>query len=273
MLLWTLLCMTLPIIAVCNDWKYGYTISNLFWIAPTIYFISNSFWRQGLRTLALLPMTGFVLDILFASRFFIFPNKDSVVGINIFGYNFATNRFDEPIPIEEFIFYIAGFAYTLFSYIYFSRLLYFDHMEIPKVLQFRSKWQKMGAFVLLISISYLEKWTLYTYHFEICLESYVPEYFWFLVLLGMMPVICTAHSVSRRIHLGAFLVTMFSVLFISITWEVTLAIPQGWWGYKRDPMIGFFIAPWSYLPLESVVVWICVSFTTIFMYEYLEGHE
>ena len=256
----------LPIIAVCRQWNYGYTISNLFWISPVLYFsralVNQRLIGKGLRTLLLLPMTGFLLDILFAGRFFIFPNKASTVGVNVPGYSFESHSFDEPIPIEEFIFYIAGFAYTLYSYIYFTKILPFSPLKISSWLRFPSQLQRIGALLCLLIGSSLLRWSLRG-------TLGIPEYLWFIILFGIGPVIWTSNKVSGKIHLGAFLLTLCSVLVISITWEVTLAIPQGWWGYKSDPMIGLFIDPWSHLPVESVLVWFCVSFTTVFTHEYL----
>lgn len=269
----TLISMCLPIVAVCNGSKYGYTISNLFWIAPLCYFLMNSPRRTGWKTLIWLPFTGFLLDIFFASRFFVFENKESVLGMNVGGYNFATNGFDDPIPIEEFVFYFFGFAYTLFSYLFFCDLIPFSPMVIPKILRFESRNSKLISICLLLILSCLIKYAMYAHVRQEEPETWIPEYFWFIVLFGFRPVIYRSNELKKRIHMGAFLLTLFSVLVISIVWEVTLAIPQRWWGYRKDPMMGIFISPWGDLPLESVIVWICVTFTTVFVYESLEGKD
>ena len=47
------------------------------------------------------------------------------------------------------------------------------------------------------------------------------------------------------------------------TWEATLAVPYGWWGYHPRAMIGLDIGAWSNLPVEAVCVWLAVTYTTV----------
>ena len=54
---------------------------------------------------------------------------------------------------------------------------------------------------------------------------------------------------------------------ISLLWEVTLAVPYGWWGFQDDAMIGVRITAWSRLPIEEVFVWIAVTYATVIVYE------
>ena len=50
----------------------------------------------------------------------------------------------------------------------------------------------------------------------------------------------------------------FLILLISLLWEVTLAIPYGWWDYRPGAMMGLAIAAWRGLPVEAVCVWLAV---------------
>lgn len=254
------------------DSPLGYSISNLQWLIPALgivllYFaikIRPSERRALQLTLFVLPFTGFILDIFFADRFFTFPNTKSVWGLSIPGFNFRTLAFDAPIPIEEFIFYITGFLYTLAVYL-FGRDIWLSRYTPPCDAVPRGKWRPLAAsFVVLVLVvlGFLAKAL-----FKTPGESVVPEYYLFLILLGIGPCIFLYPIVYRRVNWQALSFTLFSVLLISVIWEVTMGIPYGWWGYHREVMMGIFIKPWFDLPLESAIVWLTVSFTTIFTFE------
>ena len=72
------------------------------------------------------------------------------------------------------------------------------------------------------------------------------------------------------INWRAFSFTFFLILLISLLWEVTLAIPYGWWDYRLPAMMGLAIPAWRGLPVEAVCVWITVSFTTVIVYEVIK---
>ena len=57
----------------------------------------------------MLTPLGFLLDLLFGNAFFVFPNKPATLGWEIPALGGA-------IPIEEFVFYLAGFMLVLLSY-------------------------------------------------------------------------------------------------------------------------------------------------------------
>jgi hypothetical protein len=73
--------------------------------------------------------------------------------------------------------------------------------------------------------------------------------------------------VQPFINWRAFSFTCFFMLLLSLLWEVTLALPYGWWGYRATAMMGLTIGAWSHLPIEAVCVWLAVSFTTVIGYE------
>jgi hypothetical protein len=60
------------------------------------------------------------------------------------------------------------------------------------------------------------------------------------------------------------------LLRISWLWEVTLALPYGWWEYRGNILIGLQIGAWSGLPIEAVCVWLAVTFTTVITYEVIK---
>jgi hypothetical protein len=94
-------------------WSLGLFIVPIavlaWWFAcrPDLQFPRKAFWR----TIAVLTPLGFLLDLLFGNAFFIFPNKLATLGWEVPAFGGA-------IPIEEFVFYLAGFMLVLLSYIW-----------------------------------------------------------------------------------------------------------------------------------------------------------
>ena len=65
----------------------------------------------------------------------------------------------------------------------------------------------------------------------------------------------------------ALSLTLFILLLTSLLWEVTLAVPYGWWSFQDAAMIGLRITAWSRLLIEEVCVWIAVAYATVIVYE------
>ncbi len=61
-----------------------------------------------------------------------------------------------------------------------------------------------------------------------------------------------------------------SLLLVSLIWEATLAAPYQWWGYNYNQMLGITIGAWYKLPIEAVIVWLMVTFTTVIIYKVLK---
>ena len=62
------------------------------------------------------------------------------------------------------------------------------------------------------------------------------------------------HTARPFINWRAFGFTFFLLLLLSLLWEVTFAIPYGWWGYRPATMLGAPIGAWSGLPVEALCV-------------------
>src|SRR5206468_11759156 len=92
----------------------------------------------------------------------------------------------------------------------------------------------------------------------------------FKSVVSIIPSAGFFHTAQPFINWRAFSFTFFLILLISLLWEVTLAIPFGWWGYRPATMLGLFIRAWSGLPVEAVCVWLAVSFTTVITYEVIK---
>ena len=247
-----------------------YSLSLLIWIVPIGIFTTFFIWKRLLSpekiaaltiTIVLLAAIGCILDLLFAHLFFVFPNRQMIFGVMLFD-----------IPIEEFIFYITGFWFILLLYVFCDEywlvrynvpdkryIRYRSHLHRMLFLNFRGFLWGGG---LIVSGCLIKRY--------INPEGLLlPGYFIFLTVLAYTPMILF-HRVTRKfVNWPAFTVSLLTTLLLSIIWEVTLALPRGYWGYHEGAMMGIFIGVWSNLPIEAVSVWIFCSLV-ILVYEFLK---
>ncbi len=247
-------------------WSLGLFIVPIgvlaWWFAcrPDLKFPRKAFWR----TIAVLTPLGFALDLLFGNAFFIFPNKAATLRCEI-------PALGGPIPIEEFIFYLTGFMLVLLSYIWCDEYWMAaynvpDYTEaarnIPRIVRFHFASVALGVVLIADAIAYRK--------FVAGASGGFPWYFTYLVSASLIPSAGFFYTARRFINWRAFSFTFFLLLLISLLWEVTLALPYGWWEYRGNILIGLQIGAWSSLPIEAVCVWLAVSFTTVISYEVIK---
>ena len=208
-------------------------------LPPDLQFPRKAFWR----TIAVLTPLGFLLDLLFGNAFFVFPNKSATLGWEVPGLGGA-------IPIEEFVFYLAGFMLVLLSYIWCDEYWMGEYNvrdyaatteNIPRIVRFHFASVALGVVLIAAAIVY---------------RKFLSAGFF--------------HSAKPFINWRAFSFTFFLLLLISLLWEATLALPYGWWEYRPTTMMGLHIGAWSGLPIEAVFVWFAVTFTTVITYEVIK---
>ena len=97
--------------------------------------------------------------------------------------------------------------------------------------------------------------------------GWFPGYFTFIVIFVAVPSLMIFRIGFRFINLPAFQFTVLTIVIIAMLWEVTLALPYGWWGYRPSQMIGLFIRPWSDLPIEAAMLWVAAAWSNVSTYE------
>lgn len=247
---------------------YGYTVSLLLFVVPVVVI---GFWlvpREGVRiskkafvrTIAILFPLGAGLDFFFANSFFTFPNSAATLGI-------TAPALHGGVPVEEYVFYFTGFVAILLIYIWLDEYwlaAYGVRADAKERAQFdrllRFHWQSMAWAAVLIAAAIL-------YRNVFVPEPGFPAYFTFLVAGALGPSAALLPSAMPVINWRALSLTMFILLLTSLVWEVTLAVPYGWWGFQDGAMIGVRIAAWSRLPIEEVCVWLAVTYATVIVYE------
>ena len=247
---WSLLLFIVPIAAL--GWWFA--------CRPDLRFPRKAFWR----TIGVLTPVGFLLDLLFGNAFFIFPNKAATLGCNIPALGGA-------IPIEEFVFYLTGFMLVLLSYIWCDEYWMAAYnvpdyaaaaKGIPRIVRFHFASVVLGLVLIAAAISYRK--------FLSEAPDGFPWYFIYLVCASLIPSAGFFHTARSFINWRAFSFTFFLLLLISLLWEVTLALPYGWWEYQPRALMGLHIGAWSGLPIEAVCVWLAVTFTTVITYEVIK---
>ncbi len=255
-----------------NPTPAGYTVSLLLFVMPLVcigwWFLRNaslqfprkSFWW----TIGVLAPSGIVLDLLFGNEFFSFENTQAVLGI-------AIPAMGGPIPIEEFVFYISGFMLILLTYIWCDEYWLREYnvpdyakaaRDIHRIVQFHAASVVLGA--VLLGAAFVYKVVIGS------IADGMPSYFTYLVLAAIIPSAGFFETAKRFINWRALAFTLLPILLISLLWEVTLAVPYRWWGYKPDALIGLKIGAWSNLPIEAVCVWLTVTFATVITYEVIK---
>jgi len=251
-----------------NPTPYGYTVSLLLFIVPALVI---AFWlvpREGLHiskksfaiTLVLLFLLGASLDFFFAAKFFRYLNPGATLRI-------GAPALGGSVPIEEYVFYLTGFAFTLLLYIWLDEY-WLSAYGVPATHWKRTAFERILRFhpaslvwaVVLIAAAILYK--RFVAH-----EPGFPGYFTFLVAGALAPSAALFPSALPVVNWRAFSLTMFILLLISLLWEATLGVPYGWWGFQDAQMIGIRIIAWSRLPIEEVFVWIAVTYATVIVYE------
>jgi len=252
-----------------NPSPLGYTISLslfLFPIAALLFWMWRfqrlTFQKKAfLYTLALLAPAGIILDVLFGNTFFVFENHNAVLGINF-------PAIGGPLPIEEIIFYVSGFATVLLLYVWCDEY-WFEKYNVPdyrgesakvdRILGFHWPSVIIGCGLIVLAVGYKKLLAQSSDGF--------PWYFTYITVMALIPSMAFYKSASPFINWRAFSFTLFIMVLISLIWESTLALPYQWWGYQERAMMGLFIGAWHNLPLEAVVLWFAVSYATLITYE------
>ena len=258
-----------PVDPSTNPTPLGYTWSLLLYVVPllvlAVWFLRHpryTFQKQAFRiTVAVLVPLGIGLDLLFGTMLFTFPNRGAVLGVEVPAVGGS-------VPAEELVFYAAGFLFVLLLYVWCDE--YWtgaynvpdyagESATVERLLRFDPGSLVAGVVLVAAAVAYKKLLAEDREGF--------PLYFAYLTAVAVVPSAAFYPSVRRFINWRAFSVTFFFTLLLSLMWEATLAVPYGWWGYNPRMMTGIFLDGWSGLPLEAVVVWLTVTYTTVIVFE------
>lgn len=252
-----------------NASPYGYTVSLLMFFVPSFCI---AFWfipREELKvsrkafawTIGLLFPLGALLDFFFAHRFFTFPNAGATLGIK-------APALGGGVPVEEYAFYLMGFITIVLLYIWLDEY-WLAAYSVPATDAERITFGRLLHFhpvSLMLAVGLIAAGVAYK-HYVAKTPGLWPGYFVFLVLFALLPSTALLPAARPVINWRALSLTMFIILITSLLWEVTLALPYGWWNFQDAEMAGIRITAWSRLPIEEVYIWIAVTYASVIVYE------
>jgi hypothetical protein len=247
-----------------------YTLSLLFWVAPLlamgVFFALKgrlgAVQRKAIAiNLAVLAGVGCFLDLAFAKLFFAFPDPSMTLGINI-----------RRIPVEEFLFYLFGFWFIVVFYAFNDEYFLLKYNVDDRL--YRKYARRIRSLIalyfsrrtVLLAVLGFAGFTLLKRWLNPA-GGLLPGYALFLMLAAYLPFVFFFRLTRRFVNGRAMILVMAVTTLISVIWEVTLALPRGYWDYKPEYMIGVFLKAWHGLPAEAVTVWIFSSLI-ILSYEY-----
>jgi hypothetical protein len=264
-----------PIDPTGDPTPLGYTWSLLLYVLPLVVlafwflrhphytFQKEAFWI----TVGILVPLGVGLDLVFGTSFFTFENRDAVLG-------FEVPAVGGRIPVEEFVFYTAGFIFVLLLYVWCDEF-WVGAYNVP---DYAGESARVGRLLrfdpwsLVLGVALVASAVAYKKLFAEDREGF-PLYFTYLTAAAVVPSAGFYRVAGRFINWRAFSITFFFMLLLSLIWEATLAIPYGWWGDNGRMMTGIFLDAWTGLPLEAVVVWLAVTYTTVIVFEVVKVYR
>jgi hypothetical protein len=258
----------LPEVAA-NASPYGYTISLFLFIVPSLFIVLWLIPQEGLTisrwslvwSVGLLFPLGALMDFFFARYFFRFPNPAATLGIK-------APALGGGVPVEEYLFYFTGFLAILLLYIWLDEY-WLAAYSVPATDAERITFDRLLRFhpaSLVLAVLLIGSAIVFQ-RYVIKIPGRFPGYFVFLVLFALLPSMALLPAARPVINWRALSLTMFIMLVTSLLWEVTLALPYGWWNFRDEQMIGVRITAWAFLPIEEVYVWIGVTYSSVIVYE------
>jgi hypothetical protein len=254
---------------------YGYTWSLSIFIVPVVVMVfwllsrpntqiqKRAFWWAA----TILSSLGIILDVCFGTMFLTFDNHDATLKLPNWWSLF---RF----PIEEIVFYVSGIMCVLLLYIWGDEVWFgaYNKPDTKRDVKGFFEGFHYGSFAF-SCLGIAAAWLYKDYLAPIPRHPGFPGYFTFLTVVAFLPTLLLFNVVREFINWRSFSFVAVYILLVSTVWEAFFGLPYGWWGYAPASMIGISIKGFYGLPIEAVLVWIAVSWTSVIVYEYISVCE
>ena len=255
-------------------WPHSYLFSLLFWVLPIGILLpdflaaTNTATRR--RRWALVYATswivllGIALDFVFGAEVLVFEAEWYLARVR-------------DVPVEEILFYISAPAAILLVYAWCDEHWLHEYnttsvrdaslMQGPPLLSV--SWRIVFTALALFAAAVLTK----RYMHDVWA---VPVYAAFLIPTAFVPAAATYRAVHKFVNWRAFGATTMYAIGTSLAYEVTLAIPLQWWGYREEATVGILVGSWSRpdhpFPIEAAIVWVAAPFSCVLTYEFAKAY-
>jgi hypothetical protein len=259
---------------------FGYTVSMSVFIVPVIallvWHVKYPRHHHDRRALFVtggaIAVLGVLLDVMFGYHFLTFPDPSATIGVRFPAWSWSHLRFIPAyLPIEEFGFYIFGGFFLVGSYVWLDQnwMNDYTHDEYGEVARLEERLLRISPASAAWLVVLLIGGMVYKWYGRHEFNAGLPGYYIFLLAVGFLPTIVIFPVVRKFVNWRAFAIAYLVILLLSLVWEATLGVPYGWWGYNYEQMVGISILPWGRLPIEAVLLWLVISWTTVLLFEAL----
>ena len=255
-------------------WPLSYLFSLVFWVFPIIVllpdFLAATDTATKRRRRALWYSAGWIVTLGIALDFGLGPRILTFTG------DWYLYRVRD-IPVEELLFYTLAPLAIILVYAWcdehwllaYNQTAVRDHVLAREPPLLKSSPPIVATALALIGLATTIKWVA---HGRLALPTYAT----FLIVFAFIPAAATYRAVHAFVNWRAFGATTIYVIGTSLAYEVTLAIPLGWWGYREEATIGITIWRWSSeghpFPLEAAAVWVAAPFSCVLTYEFAKAY-
>ncbi len=260
--------------AVPVMWPHSYLFSLLFWVLPIAVLLPDFLtatntptrrrrWALGWAAGSIVAL-GTILDFVFGAE---------VLTFNADWYLFRLRG----VPIEELLFYAAAPTAIVLVYAWCDEYWLSAYNQSPvreRMLAERPallvvSWRIATSAGALLGLAVVTKWWVHG-------RWTLPVYATFLITAAFVPATATFRSVHAFVNWRAFGATAAYSIATSLAYEVTLAIPRDWWGYREDATLGLLVESWSHpgrpFPIEAAIVWVAAPFSCVLTYEFAKAY-
>jgi hypothetical protein len=207
---------------------------------------ARSWFKAWALGLALLLPLGWGLGLLLGGALFTYRAPAQVLGYDVLAP--LPTGGTAPVPIEEFGFYLLGFAFICAQYLWGCCI-------------FTPRWPKGPAHRIALPLWIPAIWVIAAGSLILLLRGPPRPIYALFLFATNAPLLIWGFSVARyHLQWKPLAWTMFSTVALSVVWEPVLALPQGWWGYRSEWLLGWYVSPG--LPIEAVMVWFLAPLTS-----------
>jgi len=278
---------------------------GLFWAVFDLEF--RPWRKILLRGLAILTVLSVIVDVGFlGATCFTFPNREANVGIVMIPMFDWTTKSWLMMPWEDLVFYIVAAALTMVLYAWLTLSFlrqtnedYWPDWSAERVANlvrggdvlecWHGAWfikghptkpdrfwpsfklfvrdarhHQLGRMFALVLCGLAGVVWIYGQFDAI---DGTPVYAMYLLISAGVASYLLLGQVYDHLNWRAFALTAVYMALLSVVYEITLALPFGWWGFRESLMLGVSMAAWWDQPIEQLFIYASGTYVIVLIWE------